>query len=30
LLSFVTDFERNFHARGTPTLHASYRRTSGA
>lgn len=26
LLTFVTDFERNFHARGVPTLHATYRK----
>ena len=27
LLEFVTDFEREFHRRGVPTLHASYRKT---
>lgn len=26
LLSFQTDFERNFHLRGVPTLHTSYER----
>lgn len=26
LLAFVTDFERNFHARGVPTHHAAYRK----
>lgn len=26
LLEFVTDFEREFHKRGVPTLHASYRK----
>ncbi|HYE31874.1 MAG TPA: tRNA (guanosine(46)-N7)-methyltransferase TrmB [Methylomirabilota bacterium] len=26
LKSFVTDFERNFHARGVPTNHAAYQR----
>ena len=26
LLAVVTDFERNFHLRGVPTLHAAYRR----
>jgi tRNA (guanine-N7-)-methyltransferase len=25
LLSFITDFEREFHKRGVPTLHATYR-----
>jgi tRNA (guanine-N7-)-methyltransferase len=26
LLEFKTDFERNFHLRGVPTLHATYRK----
>jgi tRNA (guanine-N7-)-methyltransferase len=30
LLSFVTDFERGFHARGVATLHATYRKLSSA
>ena len=29
LLERVTDFEREFHARGIPTLHASYQRRAG-
>lgn len=29
LMSEVTDFEREFHKRGIPTLHASYRRGLG-
>lgn len=29
LLAFVTDFERNFHARGISTLHAAYQKIAG-
>lgn len=28
LLGFNTDFERNFHLRGVPTLHATFRKTA--